>query len=236
MNEKDRIFLTPQEAVAAIVTDFQQYRPQMRLFKEISVLLLRKETVWIPDWRDFRVWIFEGKGAKGKKIPPTKLREILCNALRDDPPRLSLLPEICSKVFETCAEPGKDAHGREGIWIETGMESYICRKCGKCCRTLDYHRELTEADYLRWQEERLQEIMDHVAVLPQKGESDGERRYEIWIDPATGKHFDGCPWLTRVEGTDQQICTIHAVRPGICRNYPGTRKHARMTGCIGFDK
>jgi Fe-S-cluster containining protein len=28
-------------------------------------------------------------------------------------------------------------------------------------------------------------------------------------------------------------CTIHDIRPTICRQYPGSRKHARMTGCRG---
>lgn len=42
-----------------------------------------------------------------------------------------------------------------------------------------------------------------------------------------------CPWLKRLPDRDRYACRIHDVRPSLCRQYPGTRKHARMTGCGG---
>ena len=32
----------------------------------------------------------------------------------------------------------------------------------------------------------------------------------------------------------RSVCTIQDVKPGICRQYPSSRKHAVMTGCPGF--
>ena len=60
--------------------------------------------------------------------------------------------------------------------------------------------------------------------------------YNDWVDPETGIKTVGCPWLKRVPGSGRLECQIHEVKPDVCRQYPGSRKHARMTGCIGFDE
>jgi hypothetical protein len=65
---------------------------------------------------------------------------------------------------------------------------------------------------------------------------DNDRAYRIWIDPDTGRPADVCPWLIRVPGSHLYKCGIHEEKPEICRLYPGSRKHAVMTGCRGFEK
>jgi Fe-S-cluster containining protein len=45
-----------------------------------------------------------------------------------------------------------------------------------------------------------------------------------------------CPWLTKIPTQNRWECQIHGVRPAVCRQYPGSRKHAEITGCPGFRK
>ena len=75
-------------------------------------------------------------------------------------------------------------------------------------------------------------ILERVMVIRQR---DGTVAYRIWMDPETRKIQDGCPWLKKDSESNRHLCLIHDVRPAICRQYPGSRKHARMTGCPGFD-
>jgi uncharacterized membrane protein YhaH (DUF805 family) len=57
----------------------------------------------------------------------------------------------------------------------------------------------------------------------------------FWVIPGTNEFAPSCPFLKRGGSPHQWICSIHDVKPDICRNYPVSRKHALMTGCPGFD-
>ena len=89
-----------------------------------------------------------------------------------------------------------------------------CNSCGKCC--IKYGNgslSASKADIDLWESLR-PEISAYV------------RNGKIWIDPATGKQIELCPWL-RIETSnnsnqDQYTCAIYFDRPEDCRIYPAT--------------
>lgn len=231
MADTDRIFLTLPEAVAAVCLDFRLYPLQSRLFRDVSPLILGPDSGVSADQRGDGFWVPEGR--RMRRITGQDLRERLCRALEAQPPPLPRMAGICGRVFRASARVGKSEDGpEEGIWIDTGMSAYRCRQCGDCCRRLDYRHQVTEADVDRWRRLGRDDILAWVRT----GRSaDGINTYSIWQEPGTARFAAVCPWLTPLPGTVKWICAIHDVKPEICRQYPASRKHAEMTGCLGFD-
>jgi Fe-S-cluster containining protein len=122
--------------------------------------------------------------------------------------------------------------GCRGICIETGMESFYCRQCGRCCRTLDYHSGITAEDVASWQESGRADILEWVGVTRSNCLVPV---YRIWVTPGTNQLAEVCPFLKRQSSENRWLCRIHDVKPKICREYPVSRKHALKTGCRGFE-
>lgn len=236
MSSQDHVFLSPGEALRAIRSDFKQYPPQTRLFLELCPLVLKSGRPVINDSRNNAIWIKAraGRRHRMKKISPRELGEVLLKTLASQRPELDELARICSRVFNTAAYPGKDeSRGLDGIWLETGMETFACQQCGGCCSKLDYRFELTETDYRLWQKLGRTDILEWVAVFPRKGKITS---YAIWVLPGTRDYAPACPWLGKNAVSEKWECRIHSVKPQVCREYPGSRKHAQMTGCPAFGK
>lgn len=234
MAEKDRIFLSAEEAVSAIRFDFNQYAPQTPLFLELSPFILGPGWTVIEDARRDGLWIAPPKRRKRnmKKISSQDLAAILLHTLAENRPALETLAALCEQIFQARAYPGSDPSGRgEGIWMETGMEGFQCRQCGRCCTNLDYRFELTGADYELWQELGRSDILEWVATFRRGGRITA---YAIWVYPGTRQYVPVCPWLEELAGTGIMQCRIHSVKPEVCRQYPASRKHANMTGCPAF--
>jgi Fe-S-cluster containining protein len=232
MPEKDKIFLTARQALEAIRIDFRQYAPQMDLFCDLTPMILGANTVAVRDERQGGGWVRTSRRGAMRRMDGRNLGDYLYNRLADSKPSLKHLAEILRRVFQAATHIDKGAEvGRSGIWVETDMEDFTCIQCGRCCERLEYHNELTGADYERWQRLGRTEIMDRVGIITR---GDRIMGYRIWVEPGTGRLSEGCPWLQEVPGGNRFECRIHDVKPGICRQYPGSRKHALMTGCVGF--
>ncbi len=150
------------------------------------------------------------------------------------PPDLNTLAHICRRVFQTTTFAGKlTADDEPGIWVHSQMDGFVCRQCGQCCRQLDYETGCDESDIRLWQDRGRTDILAWVQYLDTPGES-VDRAYRIWVDPDTGKTARTCPWLGSCpDHSNRFVCTIHAIKPEVCRQYPYTAKHAAMTGCSG---
>lgn len=231
MADTHRIFLTRAEAVAAVCLDFRLYPPQTRLFLDLSPLILGPDSGVSADPKGQGFWL--PRGRRMRRISPHDLRERLCRALEAQPPPLPQMAGICGRVFRTSARIGESGDGSEaGIWIDTGMAAYRCRQCGDCCRRLDYRHQVSRADVDRWRRLGRSDIL--AWVREDRGDG-GEAVYTIWREPNVPRFAAVCPWLENLPGTAKWVCAIHDVKPEICRQYPASRKHAEMTGCIGFD-
>lgn len=231
--QKHTIFLTRPEALDAVCRDLRQYPPQPLLLRALAPLILGEDRVLSWGRGEGGLLIMAPGRRKPRLLPQDEVVEYLCAELRANPPSIDVLSRVCGCVFHEKARPRREeASGRHGIRLDTGMEDFQCRRCGRCCRNLDYHGELTDADYRLWQRLGRADILEHVKIIRKNGEIVA---YRIWGDPVTGKIMDGCPWLERVPEKGGYQCLIHDVRPGICRQYPGSRKHGRMTGCPGFE-
>lgn len=239
VDKEEKIFLSMEEAISAIRNDFNQYPAQTRLFLDLCPLILGPDIAVVEDGRYNGLWISAPERrhfSRMRKITHEDLGRILVDSLAKSPPDAEVMAEICRRTFLTAAEPGENgsAQGRTGIRIDTGMADFQCNQCGKCCRELDYRHELSAADYLRWQELGRTDILERVATISRGGEIIS---YAIWVEPGTRDFAGICPWLARRDergAPGKQICLIHEVKPEICRQYPGSRKHAKMTGCTGF--
>lgn len=202
---------------------------------DICPFILGPDFTVSQDLRGNGLWIVESAARhprKMKKTDPRKLSDLLLHQLEARPPPIALLADLCSKIFEAPAWPGRDDSGRrEGIWMDTQMADFQCRQCGRCCRELDFRHQLLETDYQRWIQSGLNDILEWVAVHRR-----GEKiiSFSIWVVPGTLTFAAQCPWLRKTGIDGLWRCDIHDVKPEICRQYPGTRKHARMTGCSVF--
>jgi Fe-S-cluster containining protein len=235
-NDKNTIFLSPGEAVEAIRLDLEQYPPQPILLRRLAQLILGEERILSEDDRRSGLWVKVSAKRGRRLLTYEQLPEYLVGELERKIEKLSMkkMAEICACVFQVKANEGASSPGGpEGVVVETGMEDFRCRQCGQCCRFLDYRKELADEDYKLWEELGREDILKKVKVIRKEGEVVG---YRIWIDPVTGQVAETCPWLKKDSENNRYLCTIHDVRPRICRQYPGSRKHARMTGCPGFKR
>jgi Fe-S-cluster containining protein len=234
LTKKDSIFLTLNQAAEAICIDFRQYGPQILLFCEVIQLIAGGKTVVRGDRQKNGAWISAAGQKNMQWMDWPDLVEYLGEALDSADLTPELMAPVCARVFQTRAFPAIDSETRQaGVRIETGMEAFSCRQCGRCCRFLNYQSELTAADVQKWQDTGCTEILKWVGIF--KGH-DGKKVYRMWVIPGTGKFAEPCPFLKEKSSENRWVCQIHEDKPSICRQYPVTRKHAFMTGCPGFDR
>ncbi len=230
---RETIFLTRGEVLRAIHMDFNQYAPQIDTWRKISPMVLGGDCRLVEDHARRRLWLVRGRKRRQRLIRAEDLGRLLIRELEASGPSLDDLANLCRLIFQTKVRAGPSRDGRiKGLHIETGMEEFHCRNCGKCCRNLDYHDRLSEEDYARWQQLGREDLLEWVRPIHAGGRI---RSFRIWVPPGRVSAAAVCPWLRRVGSEEEQWqCAIHDVKPEICRQYPGTRKHALMTGCPGF--
>jgi Fe-S-cluster containining protein len=83
-----------------------------------------------------------------------------------------------------------------------------------------------------WKRAERYDILEWVYVFYNKKVPVG---YDIWVHPAEGESARRCPWLRKLPKKDAYRCRIEDLKPGLCRDYPPTIKHAILTGCHGFN-
>lgn len=233
MSKKESIRLSAKQAVEAVHFDFRQYGPQILLYAELVRVVSSGRMVVKKDTGKQGIWIGESGRRKMRWLEGTELIDYMCQIVAAVGTDVATLAAICQRVFQSHAFPDPDMEtGETGIRVETGMESYHCRQCGQCCRYLDYRKEISDNDILRWEKSRRSDILEWVG---QSKNSSGKTVYQIWMQPGTRQFAEHCPFLHHVPTENRWICKIHTVKPAICRNYPVSRKHARMTGCPGFE-
>ena len=232
MPERERLFLTIDEALGAVRGDFAQYASQFHLLAVIWPMVFGDGAYVLRDDRSRSIW---AKMSGNTKLIPSSeddLKQRILERLYRYPPDPQHLARICSRVFGAHVEagPGPPGDTSSGIWIDTGMADFVCSQCGRCCLTLNYQEGCRVTDYQLWQDLGRTDILDWVGTIKQNEQVTACR---IWIKPGTNDFAETCPWLARSPDPNRYVCTIHDVRPTICRQYPGSRKHARMTGCGG---
>jgi Fe-S-cluster containining protein len=233
MPERKKFFLTLDEARDAIACDFFQYPDQLKLLASLVPLVFGDDAYLIQEPNGRKVWLKSSRLKKPTPLPVDQLGEFILKQLDRQLPTLEHMARICTRVFQTPVMPARSKNGQSlpGLWVQSGMDDFVCLQCGRCCRKLTYKDGCTVADYRRWVELGRTDILAWVGTVKQDGVVAACR---IWMVPGTNRYADSCPWLKRGDNPTRYICTIHDVRPTICRQYPGTRKHARMTGCRAF--
>lgn len=83
-----------------------------------------------------------------------------------------------------------------------------CLMCGDCCKSFGGHLHATTADLKRWQELGRDDILAHV----------GSHGY-LWVEAHTHHIVQECPFLKALD-EERCGCSIHEVKPDICRAYP----------------
>lgn len=219
MDETDRIFLTPEEAVQAVRLDADLYGPQ--------------EDLWAGLWRLLAGRSRAGPRGRGAVCgdwlpPPPDLAEAACSRLEACAADLDTLAAALGLVFETRAEPGTGPDGAPGVYVATGMDRFSCTRCGHCCLTLSFHAVCAEEDLESWRAAGRDDVLAWVG-------GGGQGPGMLWVRPETGLLTEQCPWIFP-EPDGRFTCTIHELKPTLCRDFPGSRKHARLTGCPGMDR
>lgn len=232
MPDDERIFLSTRDALEAVSAAFAQYRSQLNLLAVVWPLVFGQDAFVIRDAKRRTIWAKRAKRSKLIAGDEDDLKQWIIARLKQSPPPPRRLAQICSHVFGTLTRAQSDPTPGEtaGVWIDTDMADFECIQCGHCCRTLNYRDGCNLDDYTRWRELGRDDILDWVGTVRENGRVIACR---IWMQPGTNQYADVCPWLKPVDQSGLSLCAIHDVRPTICRQYPGTRKHARMTGCRG---
>jgi Fe-S-cluster containining protein len=233
MVEENSIFLTVEQAIAAVCLDFRQYEPQVLLFSEIISVLSKGDIIAKREIGKNGIWISMAGQQKMCWLEGSELIDSMCEIISNSKPDPKVLAAVCSRVFQTRAFPEKvPQNGKTGLRVWTGMEGFSCRQCGKCCQNLDYHNEVTKEDMAHWKQAGRTDIMDWVGVFRK---DDQNTVYRIWMKPGTREFAETCPFLQKKPHKNQWFCRIHDDKPQICRQYPVSKKHALMTGCPGFE-
>jgi Fe-S-cluster containining protein len=232
MPKKERLFLTIDEALDAVRADFAHYGSQLNLLAVIWPIVFGHGAYVLKNAHSRSVW---AKASDSPKLFPSSeadLKERIMDRLGRLPPDPQHLARICRLVFgvRVTAGSGPEPEASPGLWIDADMNDFICTQCGRCCRTLDYRDGCRVSDYQRWQDLGRTDILDWVGVVRQ---GKAVTACRIWVTPGTNEFAPTCPWLARSPDPNRYVCSIHDVRPTICRQYPGSRKHARLTGCSG---
>lgn len=232
MNENEKIFLNPKQVLDAIRIDFKQYDSQFDLFQELCPIITDNRNIVIKEGKNDCALITRSRKSKVRRMNNHDLGDYLFNTLKEKTYPLSVIADICSKVFQTKTVVGQnDETGSTGIWIETEMARFNCRQCGNCCRKLKYRNDCTEKDYRRWEALGREDILEKVMKVIDPDKKTPE--YRIWKEPGTSRFYSECPWLIPTPSKGRFACGIQDVKPEYCRQYPLTRKHAAMTGCKG---
>lgn len=234
MQEKDSIFLDREELLAAVRDDFRQYGPQPPLFLELCRLVFGPGAAVARDRHGEEIWLEVPGRIRRRRVDPATLGTMLCEELERAAPPIETLAAVASRVFRAPARPETNPKtGVEGVRLETGMEDFSCRRCGDCCQRLGHRIECVPEDVARWEALGRTDILEWVKAHRGK---DGSVSYSVWIHPGTSRYAERCPWLEKRPDSRGQRCRIHDVKPAVCREYPGSRKHAVLTGCTGFGK
>lgn len=93
-------------------------------------------------------------------------------------------------------------------------EGHGCLCCGRCCELFGGHLHASKADVERWRKAGRTDLLRRVSSIGW-----------IWMNPDTGRLEPSCPFLARA-GRERTVCTIHEIKPDICRDYP-TLAHGR---------
>jgi Fe-S-cluster containining protein len=228
----ETIFLTEGQALQSIVLDFRGYGPQPMLFCEVLRMLFAEELTYKREAGREGLWIAAGRH-KMRWLEGDDLVEFMCNAVQATQWAPERLAALCSLVFQAPCHAGNHPEtGRRGVFIHTDMHAFRCRQCGECCRALAYHDGMTAEDVAHLKRRGRKDILKWVRTSKT---TEGRTVYRIWVTPGTNQYERPCPFLKRGPSPDRWLCSIHEVKPQICRNYPVSRKHALMTGCSGFD-
>jgi hypothetical protein len=232
MPSRQAIFLSAEAAVDAIGNDFLQYPSQITLLETLWPLVFGEDAYLMRDTRASSAWIKTPHDGQPRQLPIDALEEMIVRRLCRDPVSADQLARICCLVFQAPVKAGRGpgANAPIGIWVHTNMDWFVCRQCGRCCSRLTYHDGCSLDDYRRWQRLGRDDILGWVGTVHRDGRLVACR---IWMQPGTNRYAPVCPWLKRTNEPQRYRCAIHNVRPAICRQYPGSRKHARMTGCRG---
>jgi Fe-S-cluster containining protein len=234
MEKRETVFLTPGQALRAAAADLRQYAPQMMLICEVIRLIQGADTVIRSKTREDGAWVRVSGRRNMQWMTGPALVDHLCGLLDGVDRNSNLLLRICSRIFQAPAAPAVDPEtGDPGILLETGMENFVCRQCGRCCRALDYRNALSGTDVEKWRRAGRTDILAWVGVF--RKDTDREA-YRMWIDPTTRQPVTVCPFLAKSPESNRWFCRIQNVKPSICTEYPFSRKHAKMTGCSGFDR
>ena len=110
-------------------------------------------------------------------------------------------------------------------------DKFNCTGCGRCCTYGPYTGSMSadQEDIQRWEDAERYDILETAFFLYPNA-----RTADLWRDPVTGDEVQGsCPWVRQVS-KDMWHCTIHALRPNVCRNYPVSTEQRDEFGCPGY--
>jgi Fe-S-cluster containining protein len=207
------ILLTMEEAKDAMYLDLEHYGIQRDTLEEIADMAG-------GGWPDRFREVMDAE-EPGLYDIVTLVREFLNSPIISE----EVLFGSFSMMFWSQARKADDEHGEEGVALTTELHDFSCLHCGNCCTNLDYSRALTSEDIAMWKHAGRDDILAWVG----KDKEDGG--YVIWVNPDTGETQEPCPFLANENGN--HACSIHALKPTICREYPATKKHGFMTDCAG---
>lgn len=232
MEKSGSIFLTVEQALDAICRDLQQYEPQVNLMCELYRLLTGRFVPIDARGQAKTVWLPICGQKKMRMISDVDLVAYMVQMLKDESWTPEKMAAACRLVFQTRFHVACEIRSHlPGVCMHMGLETFKCRQCGHCCRNLEYGNQISAEDVQRWRQLQRDDILQWVGTFKAK---DHQVAYRMWMAPGTRQRVSKCPFLKKLPTVDRSICTIQDVKPGICRNYPLSRKHAHMTGCPGF--
>lgn len=105
------------------------------------------------------------------------------------------------------------------------MTGFKCTDCGKCCLEGAGQLPVVESDIALW-ENQARHVLKQLTIEGPPGRRNGKM--------SSRRHSTRCPWIRKFPDRDRYYCRIYQWRPRVCRNYPVSPEHARLTDCPGI--
>ncbi|WP_161490694.1 YkgJ family cysteine cluster protein [Methanonatronarchaeum thermophilum] len=117
-------------------------------------------------------------------------------------------------------------------------DSFVCRRCGRCCREYAGRFSLPRSQVLEWREKVFDSRFGRYPAIKFVSMDYTIQGVDgIFFHPETGEHLDFCPFLKCDETGGGVIggvcsCLIYSDRPLGCRRYPFTGEFVDLSKTV----
>jgi hypothetical protein len=126
MPEREKLFLTLDEARDAIARDFSQYPDQLKLLASLVPLVLGDDAYLIQEHGNRRVWLKSSSLKKPVPLTADHLGKFILQQLDRQLPSPERMARICTRVFQTFVTPSSSRNDGFSPALDSNRDGRFC--------------------------------------------------------------------------------------------------------------